>query len=628
MLRAGSRSASPSACGAWISRSIGRISKGGDVSDWLAAGHTGEELAALIEQAPDHVPTGEQPKTQESAGDDTAELERLARMPPLDYERSRKSAGERLGIKRLSLLDSLVKAKRAELGLDGGDDKQGEAIEFPAPEPWPKPIDGAALLDEIANAVRKHVIMTDQARDAVALWALHTYIIRRFAISPKLFVRSAVRGCGKSTLLEVLSHFVARPMLAANITTATAFRIIAKHQPTLLIDEVDTFLGENEELRGILDASHRHDGHVPRLVGDNYEPRNFRVYTAVALAGIGSLHSTLMDRAIVVDLQRRRAGESIASLRIGKTGHLDDIARRMVRFIADNEERIAVMEPAMPPGIINRAADNWFALLAIADVASGAWPERARRAAEAARIAASGDEDWLELLLADIRDAFGQKAEMASADLVKALVELEGRPWAELGKSRKPLTQNRLARMLKPLGIAPENIRVGDKVPKGYVLTRFEEAFSRYLPSEGASEPLHRYKADEMGTSEPFQTATNQPDVADRKCEKSANDGPCSGVADRKGDSGPRAQRQRANGKDEPGVSRRRIRDLGEQYQELAYANAQANDGDTHTVSCDAWLRQRLADEGCGPSISRSNSSALWRWCLVTCHDRTRGTAR
>ena len=30
------------------------IPKGGDVSDWLAAGHTGEELAALIEQAPDY----------------------------------------------------------------------------------------------------------------------------------------------------------------------------------------------------------------------------------------------------------------------------------------------------------------------------------------------------------------------------------------------------------------------------------------------------------------------------------------------------------------------------------------------------------------------------------------------
>ena len=67
----------------------------------------------------------------------------------------------------------------------------------------------------------------------------------------------------------------------------------------------------------------------------------------------------------------------------------------------------------------------------------------------------------LELLLGDIRDAFAKEGEapaanmtekldveFASADLVKALVAIEGRPWIEMGKSGKPLTQNRLARML------------------------------------------------------------------------------------------------------------------------------------------------------------------------------------
>jgi putative DNA primase/helicase len=532
----------------------GEMPKGGDISDWLACGHTREELDALIAQAPDYQ------AQQDPAGgaiDDAAELEKLARMGPFDYERARKAAGERLGI-RTSMLDALVKAKRAELGLNGGDDKQGEAIEFPAVEPWPEPVGGAKLLDEIAGAARKHVVMSDQARDAVALWALHTYVIRRFAISPKLFVRSAVRGCGKSTLLEVLSHLVARPMLAANITTATAFRIIAKHQPTLLIDEVDTFLGDNEELRGILDASHRHDGHVPRLVGDNFEPRNFRVYTAVALSGIGSLHATLMDRAVVVDLQRRRANEPIASLRIGKTGHLDDIARRIVRFIADNEERIAAVEPTMPPGIINRAADNWFVLLAIADVAGGEWPQRARQAAEAARIAASGDEDWLELLLADIRDVFHRRAEpfdpeeqakpaeppideMTSADLVEALVAIPGHPWAEMGKSRKPLSQQQLARRLKSLAIMTKKIGPKGGRVNGYVRKDFKEAFGRYLPSEGDSRSDTRTPCDEMGTSDDSRSDSTEPRSPTWKCKKPNNDGLVSECPSRKGGNGKKA---------------------------------------------------------------------------------------
>ena len=47
---------------------------------------------------------------------------------------------------------------------------------------------------------------------------------------------------------------------------------------------------------------------------------------------------------------------------------------------------------------------------------------------------------------------------MPSADLVKDLIALEGRPWAEMGRARKALNQNRLARMLKPLGIAPDPV--------------------------------------------------------------------------------------------------------------------------------------------------------------------------
>ena len=125
-----------------------------------------------------------------------------------------------------------------------------------------------------------------------------------------------------------------------------------------------------------------------------------------------------------------------------------------------------------------------------------------------------------------------------SAALVEALAEIEGRPWAEYGKSEKPITQNKLARLLKPLNIVPENIRIDDKVPKGYVLERFKEAFSRYLGPEGASEPQHRYNADEMGTTDLFQTATAETDVADRKSEKPNNDGPCCGVADEKGGQG------------------------------------------------------------------------------------------
>ena len=94
----------------------------------------------------------------------------------------------------------------------------------------------------------------------------------------------------------------------------------------------------------------------------------------------------------------------------------------------------------------------------------------------------------LELALGDIRDVFAARKknkvepadEIPSAALVEALVAIEGRPWAEMGRSGKPLTQNKLARMLKPLGIAPEPIGPKTDRVRGYVLKAFTEAFDRY----------------------------------------------------------------------------------------------------------------------------------------------------
>jgi putative DNA primase/helicase len=253
------------------------------------------------------------------------------------------------------------------------------------------------------------------------------------------------------------------------------------------------------------------------------------------------------------------------------------------------------------PGIHNREADNWAPLLAIADAAGGAWPERARAAAAAGHVAGGDEASPIELLLGDIRDTFAKREvnkvepvdRISSADLVAALVAIEGRPWAELGKSRKPLTQNGLARRLKPLAITSENIRIGDKVPKGYLLVWFREAFSRYLESEGASEPLQRHNADEMGASAGFRTATADPDVAVRKCEKPANDRPRSGVADEKGDVGGSVHVGDGNGL-APGLSQRTISELAEDYTATTYRlNKEGSDIDS--TALDADLRRRLA---------------------------------
>jgi putative DNA primase/helicase len=47
----------------------------------------------------------------------------------------------------------------------------------------------------------------------------------------------------------------------------------------VLIDEADTFLGDNDELRGILNGGHnRISAYVWRSVGEDHEPRKFNVW--------------------------------------------------------------------------------------------------------------------------------------------------------------------------------------------------------------------------------------------------------------------------------------------------------------------------------------------------------------
>ena len=304
---------------------------------------------------------------------------------------------------------------------------------------------------------------------------------------------------------------------------------MAAHRPTLLIDEADTFARDNDELRGILNSGHRQGGHVLRAVGDEHEPRAFKTYSAVAIACIGNLPDTLIDRSVVVDLKRRKPSEPITPFRLDRTEALDVLARKIARWKTDKADAVAAIDPEMPPGIVNRVADNWRPLAAIAAAVGDEWPARAR----SAMLASNPGASLIETLRIDIRDIFGSGERKASVDLIEALCEIEPRPWSEFGKSGKPITQNKLARLLKPLGIAPQLVRLPgltDPV-RGYIRAHFEEAFDRYLtpqePKEGSSNRYSVTNPIDTGTSDIFQTVTSGPDVTDRKSEKSNNDGLC-----------------------------------------------------------------------------------------------------
>jgi hypothetical protein len=268
-----------------------------------------------------------------------------------------------------------------------------------------------------------------------------------------------------------------------------------------------------------------------RVLEKNWELREFSLFGAVAFACNGRLPDDLEQRSIIIEMQRRRVHEELAELRDDHAESLQQIARMCAHWADDNAHLLADHDPDM--GMINRNADNWRPLFAIADVIGEDWPTRIREAA--AVLAPRESESIGPMLLADIRATFDERGvdRLASVELCEALAVIEGRPWADW-KAGKPLTSNQLARLLKPFHIISDSVRIGIRTPKGYYRHQFAEAFERYLAAEGINEPQHRNNAHSAGTSATFQNATPDPDVAFQKCKKPAPDGVCCDVADRK----------------------------------------------------------------------------------------------
>ena len=107
----------------------------------------------------------------------------------------------------------------------------------------------------------------------------------------------------------------------------------------------------------------------------------------------------------------------------------------------------------MPAGLDDRAEDVWEALLAIADLAGGDWPARARKAARVlSEEAAEDDADGMRLL-ADLRDVFGDADKRCTETILAALHGIAEAPWGDW--SGQALNARDLAKLLKPYGVGP-----------------------------------------------------------------------------------------------------------------------------------------------------------------------------
>lgn len=508
------------------------LSNGRDVSDWLGSDTSGAKLAKLVKEAPLWEPSADGDSVGKSDASDDLIAE-LAALDRLQYACRRQDAAKQLGI-RVADLDEIVAQARSEIiEPDYPTDWQVER--------WPEPVPTADLLDDLSLSYARHVILPEYGAAAMALWTLHAWAFDAAYCSPFLMFVSPEPRCGKSTAMSLLYRTGPRTVLASNISPAAIFRYIEHQRPCLLLDEAETY--QSEEARGILNSGHTRDtAYVIRCDGDDNEPKRFSTWAPKAVASIGKLAATLRDRAIIMHMKRKKRTEGVAKLRNRDTDDFRTLREKAKRWAADNVEALKRATPSLPANLNDRATDNWEPLVAIADLATGDWPAKARVAAS--KLSADADPETIGTqLLATIKAVFDARRidRITSRDLAEALAENEDSPWASYGKTGRPITQRQIASLLEHYGVRPGTIRIGaDANRRGYLLPWLTDAFETYLdagpgsPDQSATPPQRPSNKATLHS----RSATGPFTVADRGAQKPNNDAACGVVADRD----PRAQ--------------------------------------------------------------------------------------
>ena len=345
--------------------------------------------------------------------------------------------------------------------------------------------DISSTLEMIADVFKEHVkFQSDADADVLAVWTAMTYVMDHLEIAPMIYINSPVAQCGKSTVLKLLSAFCNNSRMVSKISPAAIYRIIERDQPTLLFDEADRILRGNTELNGIINAGHaRFEAKViinQKLPNGNWEPTEFPVWCAKAIAGIGEQEDTLISRSIVISLRRKLITEVVKPVRFNLTQQHEATRLQLASWA---KEFAPVSEEEMVPYLqasTDRGTDNWLALGIIARRVGSDWERRIQAGLTAIEHRTESDSHSIGIqLLNDVRSAVSAdtKQEWTSTDLYNEVVYNDENDWTRFDHGRE-ITKKKFTQMLAEFGVTPKKRQKANV----FYVSDLDDAFKRYLP--------------------------------------------------------------------------------------------------------------------------------------------------
>lgn len=416
-------------------------------------------------------------------------VERIRDMSPEDFKSKSKTMAKEFangsGIDG-GLMLKVVKGVRCILK---GEEREKAPWETD-PTPWPEEVDLLDTIREIENIIRRVMVCEERYVTAAAYYIAATWFVDSVQYAPYAVITAPAKRCGKSVLLDLMSRLVKRPyMLSGKPSDAAIFRTLDKYRPTLLLDEVDTYLSNADELQGILNGgiSRRTamTARCEKYADGDIEPRIFRTFGFKVMSGIGADRSgtALVDRAIVLRLSRKTRNDKRDKLRHIPSDQWESICRKLMRLSLQYSEAVEKLSSApisTPESLGDRACDTWESLFILADLCGEDEGRRVRNVA--CEIAGEGSEDsWQVDLLSDAADIARQALQSGGAvtfdfgslgnvrvaitdggihgdciqttSLHLALTNNPDRQWREFGRSGKPIAQHLMTKTIKGYGV-------------------------------------------------------------------------------------------------------------------------------------------------------------------------------
>jgi putative DNA primase/helicase len=419
----------------------------------------------------------EQRQAQREAAKRERKLQTITAMPADERDAALRSLALELG----EDLDAL----RTE--FETRVEEERERIRSGKVEPWPEPVETRALLESVSTQIQRFIIFHQpEAATVIALWTCFAWVHDVAEYSPILAIQAADSEAGKTNTCRAIALLTPRSHMIVNPTGPSFYRYIDRFNPTMVVDDADRLLARRDDLAEIINASWSRGACVDRTDPNTGRVVSYNIFCPKVLNGIDlmpHLRPATRTRCITIQMWRKLPHEQITDFREAADDEgFPTLRSKLSRWATDNMPTLKKAKPKLPKGYTNRLADNFTLLLAIAELAGGDWPKRARAAA--LKFAPSDDDaSYGVRLLAIMRKLFAKHGRQLTSDqAVKLLAATEEPDWIDYRGQGRAITKHEVAALLRPFGIRPKHFRHRGQPTRGYEANQFKMAFTHYLP--------------------------------------------------------------------------------------------------------------------------------------------------